>query len=656
MKNKNYKTKRKTRRGIKNKNKNNNTKKGGQWRDKARKTLLTFARALKNPNLGVKTVPAVISSVLNKGAKKFPQEYLTKSVQDELNKDKKGSKFSELPLSELPLKNLKGYPDIKDMNEKELYKYIKELVDTDPDINTTFRNGKTQPKTTPDIKHMNPQQLYKYIKDLVDSDPDINITLRNEKTQPEREIDNSTLALMTNQEMSGMESLIPFLYKIKRTEKPEKPEKTPPSVNKPTIPIENMNSLSKTVSNTKVDVTEFMSKKMQTPTGWIQPTRQLFTNILIGQQLFKHKNGLMEEMEAYNKITDPTSKKLKKLILIDKLEQIKKLDLNKNEDEKLNVTYDEIKQQFVYEKPYKFERQCTFTYNLVNNLNISYTEIYNGYCETTTRCTKVKSVTVFNVISVMIDNFMSTLEDHTIEEQHPDLPDAARNSYVTRVKVPWGINWLIGNEITIGNITPFDGIGVNYTSLIYYLKACITNKWDKHWINDIAGFLIPSITEIFKDIENSKTNKLDILLLIGSAITQIPELEFEKTIQDNLPFKTLKNDIEDFLIKYSPLFSKEYEKTQFMSFSEEAKQKIATEAKELSKKFVDDYKQHIKYRFQITILKYIIDDYWHKNYNSTTEYAYKSKTEYASEEDYVNYLFYVCDKIMKDEKKMEETD
>jgi len=370
--------------------------------------------------------------------------------------------------------------------------------------------------------------------------------------------------------------------------------------------------------------------------NWKTPAFILREKIFQGQELHKKKVDLIKKIEQYNNIhlkpdekiktifgtaasflvanPDYNRKKLKKEI--ETLSAyIYKQETISDDKYRISIEFDSIQNKFKYTLPYKFERQGTFTWNLLNNIDISYKEIHNSYCKKwnkwtlktepdicKTDITSFKEISAFAVNTVIdiIFGFVTSLGK---------VDESSNTTTSTSTKTTKSIPYY-------GNVyVPILGLGLNINALTNTIYSAVSGNWDTTWLNNILGIITPIVSDIFTDIGNSKDTGLDIVSFLLSKFTLLSEENIDEIVNDSHILKPFKEKLENFLIKNHTLFIIDYKKTQFIgSVSKELQLKI-TEFKE---EFIDEIQSEFKRNLMALILygaelDGIYDDYYEKN-------------------------------------------
>jgi hypothetical protein len=352
---------------------------------------------------------------------------------------------------------------------------------------------------------------------------------------------------------------------------------------------------------------------------WSDAAFILREKVFLGQKLNKVKNKLIEKIKRYNSthITpDTETKKIygitasilrikpsdnKNALKKEIIELMKYVSTQENiieEKEPLNCKYNKETDTFSYILPYKFERQHTFTWNLLNNLDISYKEIHKAYCKKWNKWTPESEPDIcktdinnYKKISGFAVNFvLRTILSFVISLGNQDevtLPNTPKQK-VTE-STPY-----------YGNVyVPILGLGINLNALLNTLYSNISGSWDTHWLNDVLAIITPIISDIFIDIGNSKDTGLDIVLLLLSKFTLISEDNLDEIIKGNSVLITFKEKLDNFLIDNHSLFIADYKKTQFIgSVTEELRTKIT----EFKNDFVNEIYEELKVNLMALIL------------------------------------------------------
>ena len=365
--------------------------------------------------------------------------------------------------------------------------------------------------------------------------------------------------------------------------------------------------------------------------NWKTPAFILREKIFQGQELHKKKVDLIKKIEQYNNIHLKPDEKIKTVFgtaasflvanpdynrrkLKKEIETLSayiyKQETISNDKYRLGIEFDSIQNKFNYTLPYKFERQGTFTWNLLNNIDISYKEIHNSYCKKwnkwtpetepeicKTDITSYKEISVFAVNTVIdvIVGFVTSLGK----------VDESSSPTKTTKSIPY-----------YGNVyVPILGLGLNINALTNTIYSAVSGNWDTMWLNNILGIITPIVSDIFTDIGNSKETGLDIVSFLLSKFTLLSEENIDKIINDSRILKPFKKKLENFLIKNHTLFIIDYKKTQFIGrVSKELQFKI----REFKEEFIHEIQSELKRNFMALILygaelDGIYDDFYEKN-------------------------------------------
>jgi len=331
--------------------------------------------------------------------------------------------------------------------------------------------------------------------------------------------------------------------------------------------------------------------------AWREPTLKLRKKIQDGQVLYIKKQALITVVEAYNKSkinkTKPfgiTASILSTVVTkgktsIDKtIEAIEASDINSNLEDRLKITYNVLTDKYNIEKPKYFKRQGTFIWNLFNNLDISYLEIKRAYCDKWKNKSDICGIEtkrdvaefVFKLIIDSVRGFVSSIgAESSTDLKQQEIDIEKQTTY-------------------IGNFyVPILSIGFNVTALNNTLSSYFKGQWSKSWLNDILGILIPYVHQVFTDIKKSDKNDLNIVPLLLSKLTLIPETVIDDFISDNRILNKLFDDLNTFLKENADLLSGEYSKTQFINISSELKNKVMEFKTKCLEKLSDDIKIQI---------------------------------------------------------------
>ena len=364
---------------------------------------------------------------------------------------------------------------------------------------------------------------------------------------------------------------------------------------------------------------------------WSDAAFILREKVLLGQKLNQDKNKLIKKIEEYNSVhvtPDTETKNIygitasilrikpsdnKKALKKEIIALMKYVSTQENiieEKEPLNCKYNKETDKFSYILPYKFERQGTFTWNLLNNLDISYKEIHKVYCKKWNKWTPESEPDIcktdinnYKEISGFAVNFvLRTILSFVISLGNQD--EVTPKQKVTE-STPY-----------YGNVyVPILGLGINLNALLNTLYSNISGSWDTHWLNDVLAIITPIISDIFIDIGHSKDTGLDIVLLLLSKFTLISEDKLDEIIKTSTSLTTFKEKLDNFLIANHSLFIADYKKTQFIGkVSEELRTKIT--------EFKNDFVNEIYEKLKVNLMALILygaesdgtyDDYYEKN-------------------------------------------
>jgi hypothetical protein len=330
---------------------------------------------------------------------------------------------------------------------------------------------------------------------------------------------------------------------------------------------------------------------------WREPTLKLRKKIQDGQLLYIKKQALITVVEAYNKSKINKTKPFgitasilstvatKGKASIDKtIESIETSDINSNLEDRLKITYNVVIDKYDIEKPKYFERQGTFTWNLFNNLDISYLEIKRAYCDKWKNKSDICGIEtkkdiagfVFKLIIDSVRGFVSSIGAESNTDLKPREIDIEKQTTY------------------IGNFyVPILSIGFNITALNNTLYSYFKGEWSKSWLNDILGILIPYVNQVFTDIKKSDKVDLNIVSLLLSKLTLVPETVIDDFVSNNVLLNKMSIELSSFLKQNADLLSGEYNRGQFMNISSELKERVAKFKIECIKNLQEDLVRQI---------------------------------------------------------------
>jgi hypothetical protein len=324
--------------------------------------------------------------------------------------------------------------------------------------------------------------------------------------------------------------------------------------------------------------------------NWFKPVNDLTSKInkrqknirlllKLNEQVKLYKNELAKGYDSYEE-NRQILEKIKSTINFLDDEDAKEYYIDKKKNE--NVL-DYIPDTTTIEKNVKrLEKESTFTYNLLKNIDISPEEIQRAYCKKWTKNICKEDDTPLELMRKMgyyiVNNvgnnihrslFSSVLSDDKVNSDKKET-NSVKPSIFNRLPtyVPGPYTYVPGYKIHINGIATVKTI---YGAIFGF---------DEKWLDNILGILDPIVDTVFDEIKNSD---LDFTTLVLSSMSGKTEEEIYTFFAQYKNIEKLKNKFNEFLKRNADSFSNEYKTTHFIGFSEEFQKKIKNAATETMK-------------------------------------------------------------------------
>jgi hypothetical protein len=211
----------------------------------------------------------------------------------------------------------------------------------------------------------------------------------------------------------------------------------------------------------------------------------------------------------------------------------------------------------------QLEKEATFTYNLLKNIDLSPKEIQRAYCEKWTKDICNPDDTPMMLMKKMLKMF----HHHVFEA--PSHTSNIKSNAIDAVKPSRN-----SSNPVYPVYVPGYGVSIDANATVKTVYGAIFG-FDDRWLNNILGILVPIVNGIFDDIKNPKL-RLDFVTLLVSNMSGKTEKEMDELFKTHENIGKLKDELNKFLKDNADTFSQEYANTQFIGISDEFQQKIKT--------------------------------------------------------------------------------
>jgi len=310
--------------------------------------------------------------------------------------------------------------------------------------------------------------------------------------------------------------------------------------------------------------------------NWFKPVNDLTSKINKRQKSIKlllYLNELVKEYNSLYKSDNEEAEKIQEeiqttIFFLDN-EDAKKYNINKNNN---HSTY--IPDTKKIEDDMKIlQKESTFTYNLLKNIDISPKEIQIAYCKKWTRNICEEHDTPLELMRRMVSYIGNNIANNISHRLFGSvLPDDKINSGKQEKK---SVKSSIFNRLPTNvpgpyTYVPWYNIRINGIATVKTIYGALYG-FDENWLHNILGILDPIINTVFDEI---KKFDLDFTTLLLSSMSGKTEEEIYIFFETHKNIEKLKNKFNEFLKRNADSFSKEYKNTHFIEFSEEFQKKI----------------------------------------------------------------------------------
>jgi hypothetical protein len=296
-----------------------------------------------------------------------------------------------------------------------------------------------------------------------------------------------------------------------------------------------------------------------------------------------HLNNLLKWTRLWNE--EKILNEIQRAILFIDDEDAKEYDIKKNTNGEYVPDTSKIKKNVK-----TLKQKSTFTYNLLNNIDISPKEIQTAYCKKWTKDICKEDDTPVILMKRMLYYYVF---------EAPSRASDTNSNVVGQVKQETkSVRPSIFNKLPYTYVPGYD-ISINGVATVKTVYGAIFG-FDEKWLDNILGILDPIVDTVFDEIKNSD---LDFTTLLLSSISGKTEKEIDDFFVKHQNTKKLKDELNEFLKKNADSFSKEYKTTHYIGFSEEFQKKIKNAATETMKAEIETEYYNIEERVAEKILK-----------------------------------------------------